>query len=327
MSTGALVICFGPLGRFVDALAAVQRLRAQQAHNRLTLLTAPGLAGLARASSLFDDVSTIELPLSPAALKALVKALRKRRFARIYDLERSQRTLDIQNAFKFFPPPFAGAAPNSKWRLDSPPPHPVDADARLLDLAGIGGRTPLPAPGPDARWLLRRRLGAPSLEPAFFGLERSFVLLNLTREDDGPRWPAERFAELARRVTGARLDCALTGTMADRAIARAVAGNNGQIKDLCARADVYQLAALGARALGVIGHSGGAARLACAAGGRVLSLHQGHADAAASAPRGAGAVALVSTDLARLDAAQVLRTLGMFEPVVSKSLRRHVAER
>ncbi len=327
MSTGALVICFGPLGRFVDALAAVQRLRTQQAHARLTLLTAPALAGLARASSLFDDVSTIELPLSPAALKTLVKALKKRRFTRIYDLERSQRTMDLQGAFRFFAPPFAGAAQNSKWRLDTPPPHPVDADAQLLDLAGIGGSTPLPAPGTDGGWLLRRRLGAPSLEPAFFGLERGFVLLNLTRDDDRPRWPAESFARLARLVVEARLDCAVIGTMADRASARTVASTSGQVKDLCARADIYQLAALGARALGVVGHGGGAARLACAAGGRVLSLHQGHADAAATAPRGSEAVALVSKDLAKLDAAQVLRTLGMFEPVVSKAARRNMIER
>ena len=327
MSTGALVICFGPLGRLIDALAAVQRLRAQKAHARLTLLTAPGLAGLARSSSLFDDVSTIDLPLTPAALKALVKTLKKRRFARIYDLERSPRTQDIQKAFGIFAPPFAGAAERSRWRLKQQPPHPVDADALLLDLAGVGGGTSLPAPGPDGEWLLRRRLGAPSLEPAFFGLERGFVLLNLTREDDRTRWPAAQFSDLARLVIDARLDCALIGTTADRDCARIVAGASEGIKNLCARADFYQLAALGARAQAMIGHGGAAARLACAAGGRTITLHEGRADAGATAPRGAREIALLCENLATLDAAQVMRSLYMFEPAALRPAARNMVER
>lgn len=312
MSVGTLIICFGPLGRFVDALAAVQRLRTEAPHQRLTLLTAPGLVALAKASSLFDDVSTVEPPKTDQACKQLASALKKRKFLRLIDLQRSSLTRSIEDAFGFFAPPFAGAGKRSKWRLAAPPPHPVDADARLLDLIGIGGAGALPAPGPDARWMLRRRAGAPSLEPAFFGLKPHYVLLNLTREDDRPLWPATQFAALGQTIVRAGMDCAVIGTMAERALARNIVGQNGQIRDLVARADAFQLAVLGARAQAMIGHGGAAARLACAAGGRVITLHEGHEDAAATAPRGGGAIALVCPKLAQLEAASAFNVLGMF---------------
>ncbi|PHS29394.1 MAG: hypothetical protein COA85_00630 [Robiginitomaculum sp.] len=313
MSAGALIICFGPLGRLVDAMAAVQRLRQHNTHERLTLLTVPNLAGLAKASSLFDDVSTVELWQNSAALRTLVQALKKRRFGRIYDLERSARTRQLQKAFGMFGPPFAGAARRSKWKLDRVPPHPIDADAALLDVVGLSGHMPSPGPGPEGRWLLRRRAGAPSLEPAFFGLERDFILLNLTRDDEGPRWPNAHFAALGRGIVETGMGCALIGTIADRVYAREVAQIDVRIKDLCARADYYQLAALGAHASVVIGHADGAARLACAAGARTITLHQGHEDANAHAPRGAGAVALVTPSLEALSARSVYDVLGMFK--------------
>lgn len=312
MSAGALIICFGPMSRLVDALAAVQRLRVHNTHERLTLLTVPNLAGLAKASSLFDDVSTVEPWQNSAALRTLVNALKKRHFSRIYDLERSARTHQLQKAFGIFSPPFAGTAMRSKWRLETPPVHPVDADAALLDRVGIGGQQAAPVCGPDGRWLLRRRTGAPSMEPAFFGLERDYVLLNLTRDDNGPRWPGAQFAALARAVVDTGTGCALVGTITDRAYAREIAQIDTRIKDLCARADYFQLAALGARAKAVIGHANGAARLACAAGARTITLHEGHDDAAAHAPRGTGAVALVSPSLNALSARSVLDVLAMF---------------
>ncbi len=312
MSAGALVICFGPLGRLIDAMAAVQRLRAQNTHERLTLLTVPKFADLAKSSSLFDDVSTVDLWQNPNALRSLVQALKKRRFERIYDLERSTRTRQLQNAFGAFSPPFAGAAKRSKWKLATLPPHPLDGDAALLDLVGVGGTTPGPAPGPDGAWLLRRHAGAPSLEPAFFGLEQHYVLLNLSRENEGPCWPVSQFTALARGVVETGMGCALIGTIDDRACAREVVQVDTRIKDLCARADYYQFAALGARAKAVVGHADGAARLSCAVGARTITLHEGHEDANANAPRGRGAVALVSPSLDALPARSVLEVLGMF---------------
>ncbi len=312
MKAGALIICFGPLGRLIDALAAVQRLRAQNTHERLTLLTLPKFADLAKSTSLFDDVSTVDLWQNTNALRTLVQAIKKRRFERIYDLERSSHTLQLQKAFGTFGPAFAGAGKRSKWKLETPPSHPLEADAMLLDMAGIGGRGPGPAPGPDGGWLLRRHAGAPSLEPAFFGLDRHFVLLNLSREDDGPCWPSQQFTALARGIVEAGVGCALIGTIDDRMCAREVVQVDARIKDLCARADYYQLAALGARSKAVVGHADGAARLACAAGARTITLHEGHEDAAANAPRGTGAVALVNASLDALPARSVLDVLSMF---------------
>ena len=313
MSGGALIICFGPLGRLVDAMAAVQRLRVQNAHERLTLLTLPNFAVLAKASSLFDDVSTVEPWKTQAALRTLVQALKKQKFERIYDLERSRRTRDLQKALGVFSPPFAGLGRRSKWRAIDEGMHPVDADARLLDTVGIGGQSPAPVPGPDGRWLLRRRAGTPSLEPAFFGLERDFIMINLSRDDGGPRWSGVQFAGLARGIVETGMSCALVGTIADRVHAREIAHIDDRIKDLCARADYYQLAALGARARAVVGHADGAARLACAAGARTITLHEGHQDAARHAPRGPGAVAFVTPSLEGLPARSVLDVLRMFK--------------
>ncbi|PHS25321.1 MAG: hypothetical protein COA84_07925 [Robiginitomaculum sp.] len=313
MSGGALIICFGPLGRLVDAMAAVRRLRVHNAHDRLTLLTLPNFAVLAKASSLFDDVSTVEPWKTAAALRTLVQALKKQKFERIYDLERSRRTRDLQKAFGVFSPPFAGLGRRSKWRAIDEGFHPVDADAQLLDLVGIDGQSPAPVAGPDGHWLLRRRAGTPSLEPAFFGLERDFIMLNLSRDGGGPRWSGVQFAGLARGIVEAGMSCALVGTIADRVHAREIAHIDERIKDLCARADYYQLAALGARARAVVGHADGAARLACAAGARTITLHEGHQDAAMHAPRGPGAVALVTPSLEGLPARSVLDVLRMFK--------------
>ncbi len=312
MSADALIICFGPLGRFVDALAAVKRVHEANAHPRLTLLTAPNLASLAAATSLFDNINTMEPPANGKGLRALAKVLKSRRYARIYDFERSALSRKLLDAIGMFGPNVAGQNRRAKWCLETEPPHPLDADADLLDLCGIGGQTPRPAPGPDLRMLLRRRAGAPSLEPEFFGLTRPFIIINLPAEGAANRWPEEQYGRLALAILAARTGCALTGPFGARALARNIARQDERIKDLCARTDFFQIAALANHAGGMVGHANGNMHLAAAAGGLVISLHQGHEDANAHSPRGRRAIAFVAPDIQTLPAHNVRDALQMF---------------
>jgi len=149
-----------------------------------------------------------------------------------------------------------------------PPADLPEVAAKLLLLNGLGLRPP-PRP--------------PTLQTAL-GLEHSawageatralpaFAALNPGARKADHRWPAERFADLAR-VLGARgLPSLVTWGPGEEALARAVAASSGGAASMAPPSDLGRLAALFRRAALVVTNDTGPMHLAAACGAPVLAL-------------------------------------------------------
>jgi ADP-heptose:LPS heptosyltransferase len=111
---------------------------------------------------------------------------------------------------------------------------------------------------------------------------------------DSKLWPAGHWALLARRLTGAGADVALTGSAADRQVTAAIAAQaraGGRLADLAGRADLKTLAAMQSLARAVVSTDTGTMHLAAAVGAPVVALF-GPTSARRTGPYGAGHLVL-----------------------------------
>ncbi len=312
MSKKTLVVCFGPLGRLLNAFCASARLRAALPSEHLVLLTDPSLVGLASRSPWFDDIISADLNAADTNFSRLAKVIKQSKYDKIIDLDRSKQTASLFAAFGLFAPKFASNAPRAKWTFSGKPDHPIEEDDRLLDMMGIAKVEADLSLGPELDWLLRHSGKTPSLQPGYFRLEGEYILLNLGRPDPENGWPAAAFQTLAGYILGMDKMLAITGTIEAREMARPLLRNYPQIRDLCARVDAFQLANLGAKAKGVVGLPDGILHLCAVGSRRCISLHGSAVDAKRNAIRAAGAMTLISDPIEDLSADDVVKAMKMF---------------
>lgn len=145
------------------------------------------------------------------------------------------------------------------WREDEPEPR------RWLRLAEAAG-APAVEPRLEFPLLPTDRAGAADLLARLPAGDGPVVLLHPGAKDPTRRWPAARFAELARRLAaelGARL--ALSGGPGERPLTAAIAANAPAL-DLAGETDLGTLAALIAGAELLVTNDTGTSHLAAAAG-------------------------------------------------------------
>ncbi len=292
-----LVIKLGALGDFVQALAAAAAIRRHHARERITLLTTAPYAELASASGLFDRILLDRRPRPwafPDWLR-LRRMLAGGRFERVYDLQTSDRSsFYLQLMGK---PQWSGIA----WRsshphanLDRDRQHTLDRQAEQLLMAGIYPVAPWPSLSLDA--------------PLPEGLEgRPFALLIPGSAPHRPRkrWPADRYAALARLLEKAGLPPVIVGLAGEKEIAEEIRRHAPEAKDLVGRTDIVSLAALARRAAVAIGNDTGATHLAAASATPVVVLFSAASDPDLCAPRGPMVRVLREGDLSLLPVERV----------------------
>ena len=146
-----LVIKLSALGDVVLSIGAFQAIRAHHAEARITLLTTQPFARLAEASGCFDAVWIDERPpiRRPDRWLALGRRLRRARFDRVYDLQRSDRTAGY--FYLAGRPQWVGtvAGCSHRYRMPREPlPHVALREADQLAGAGIA-----PIEAPDLSFL------------------------------------------------------------------------------------------------------------------------------------------------------------------------------
>lgn len=288
-----LVIKLGALGDFVLALAALRRIREAHPGAEITLLTTPPYAALAEASPSVDRVETDGRPKGMAAALRLIGRLRAAGYDRVYDLQTSSRSSFYFQLLRPDPPEWSGIArgcshPHRNPDRDSM--HTLERQAEQLKDAGIwpdAPTSPGTAPPPDLSWMA---LGTvPELKPGWFGLDRPYALLvpggSPHRLDK--RWPAGRYARLARQLADSGVGVAVIGGAGEAEAAREIQAACPAVRDLTGRTDFAQIAALGAGAALAVGNDTGPTHLIAAAGAPTLALFSDASDPALCAPRGA----------------------------------------
>src|SRR5207244_1165113 len=287
-------------GDFVQALGPFAAIRRHHAGDRISLLTTRPLAAFARELGYFDEVLVDERP-APLALfgwLALRRRLRAGGFHRVYDLQTSHRSGAYAALFQPGMPEWSGIA----WRcshphanLDRDRQHTLDKQAEQLLMAGIYP-TPLPKL-PPLDQVLPEQL-----------VTRDFVILvpGSSPQHPAKRWPAARFALLARALDEKGYLPVVVGSAHERPLAAAIGEACPAALDLVGLTDIALLAALAQRAALTVGNDTGVCHLAAAAGCPTVVLFSRESDPARVAPRGSVVRILGAPDLNDLPAATVI---------------------
>ncbi|MET8358356.1 glycosyltransferase family 9 protein [Micromonospora sp. NPDC005171] len=231
------------VGDLVTAVPALRALRAAYPSRELAL-AAPGwlapLVDLVGGVDRLVDTTGLDRPLRVGTAPRVAVNLHGRgpQSHRLLAATRPGRLLA-------FASPDAGFADGPRWAVDE---HEVDRWCRLLSWYDI--------PADRADLSLRR--------PASAGLPSGVTLLHPGSKIPAKRWPAERFAALARALTGQGHRVLLTGSADERALASRVAEAAGLSSHavLAGRTDLGALAALVADARLVVSGDTGVAHLA-----------------------------------------------------------------
>ncbi len=296
-----LVIKLSALGDFVLSIGAFQAIRAHHAEARITLLTTQPFARLAEASNCFDQVWIDARPpiRRPDRWLALGRRLRRAGFDRVYDLQRSDRTAGY--FYLAGRPQWVGTVAGCSHRYRMPPaprPHVALREADQLAGAGIA-----PIEAPDLSFL--------EADVGRFQLAAPYALLVPGAAPHRPakRWPAARFAALARELVGRGVTPVLLGTGAEARALAEIAAACPEARDLCGQTGLEELASLARGAALAVGNDTGPMHLIAAAGCPCLVLYSAESDPARTAPRGKKVEILREASLADLDLGRVLAAL------------------
>ena len=319
-----LVIKLGALGDFIQSLAAARMIRDYHVGARITLLTTDPFRDFARACPYFDVVESDGRPRDPQDVAKLIARIRAARYDAVYDLQTSGRTGNYYLGLRPWPPRWSGIAPGCSHPHANPERenmHTLDRLADQLHEAGLGPRDGFPvgqAPLPDLSWIRTALRDPPSLQPAYFGINGPFVIMIPGASAHRPekRWPAERYGELARKIAERGVIPVVIGAQDEREAGTVVARMEPRAKNLVTRTNLFQIAALAAKANAAVGNDTGPMHIAAAAGAACVVLFSADSNPAKVAPRGRSAVlALTAPSLADLpvdDVARAVSNVGGF---------------
>lgn len=286
------MIRLSALGDFVQSMGPFAAIREHHPDARITLLTTKPFVGLAKASPYFDEVWIDHRPKPwdvPGMLR-LRKMLRSAKFQMVYDLQTSERSSRYFHLVQTGTP-WSGIAANASHPHDNPDRnsmHTIDRQADQLRMAGIAETPP-----PDLSWVQR--------DLRKFHLPQNFVLLvpGGSAHRSGKRWPAEHYAEIARRLGERGIASVVIGTGADKDAADQVLAGCKTAMSLLDHTDILDIPAIARAAWAALGNDTGPMHLAAAAGCRSVVLFSGDSDPDLCAPRGRVAI-LRKPDLADL---------------------------
>ena len=290
-----LVIKLGALGDFVQAIGPMRAIRHFHGDAHITLLTTPPFESLGRACGLFDDIIALPRPgkFDVAGWLALRARLLRGGFARVYDLQNSDRTALY---LRLFPrrarPDWVGAAPGAAIRNASPGRTAGSAftgHVQTLALAGVTGVTV-----DDLSWMTG--------DAARFGVRAPYVLLvpGASPGRDEKRWPAAHYAALARALAGDGLHPVVIGAEDERAAAQAIRAAAPAALDLTGRTAVTDIPALARGAAAAVGNDTGPMHLIAPTGCPSLVLFSAASIPDRHAPLGPRVHTLRATDIAAI---------------------------
>jgi len=302
-----LVIKLSALGDIVLALGPMATLRRHHADAHLTLLTTPPFAPLLEASGLFDAIHLDPKagPRRPGAYVGLIRWLAAARFDRVYDLQTSDRSSGYFQALRLMgqAPPWSGIARGCAFRHDTPHRtrlHSIERQAEQLRLAGIPETL-----FPDLSFTWQ---GPNAADVDRFGLPQPFALLVPGGSAHRPekRWPAERFAALARSLSDEGLTPVLLGTASEAGVIEQVRAGCPAAVPLVDRTALLDIPALGHRAALAVGNDTGPLHMIALAGCPTVALFSAASNPDKHRPRGPAVACLRRDALADLPTSEVI---------------------
>jgi ADP-heptose:LPS heptosyltransferase len=337
-----LAIKHGALGDIILATAAFAAIRKHHADARITLLTTKPYAALLAQSPYFDEILIDPKPklFQFGKLLALIRLLRSKPWAWVYDLQTSSRTTRYQWLLKRPWPNISNAS-----RFSSHPRPGYDISQHSLDnlrdqlaVAGV-----IVGAMPDVSWLkeegagdwgleagsvvpppLRGRLGGGALDIAPSssspppnpprkgeGLPVPYALLIPGGAAHRPekRWPADRYAALAEALVTRNITPVLIGTHAEAEALDAIAAEVPKAIHLGGKTSIAQLADLARGAAFAVGNDTGPMHLIAATNCPSTVIFSAASSPTRSRPLGKYVTVLQSANLHDLSVERVLASL------------------
>lgn len=235
-----LVIKTDGLAAFVTAEPLFEAIRSAHPGARISLLTQTHLQRIARASPYFDQVAAMPDFRDPEAKKAFVQQVRSSRFAYIYDLAANEDARRLYAALGPIRPKWRSVAPAPRAaRKRGTPEEGLPNTAKFSASLGLDALSRLP----DFAWALANRKDTASMQPSWFGVSGVYGLL-MPGIDETRRWPAVRYAELARMMSKKGIMPVMVGAKELHPFADEVANEAPELVDITGKADHLQLVAL-----------------------------------------------------------------------------------
>ncbi len=262
-----LVIKLGAFGDFIQGLGAMKAIRHHHQNAHITLLTTKPFADLAKRCGYFDTVQIDTKPrwINPSAWLRLRRWFNTQNFARVYDLQNSDRTAFYFSLFRP-KPEWVGIAKGASHRNTDPnrtKKHGFAALCDTLALADIYDVEP-----DDLRWM--------EADTARFALTQPYALIISGSAANRPekRWPAKHFAALCDHLARAGIQPVLIGTEADTQATEQIItlAQTKSILDLTGKTAMDDLPALARGAVVAIGNDTGPMHMIAATGCQSLVL-------------------------------------------------------
>ena len=274
-----LVIKHGALGDFVLATGPFKAIRGHHPDAHITLLTEPGFARLGTECGWFDSiwVDPRPKPWQAAAWLGLVRKLRSGHFARVYDLQNSDRTSTYFRLLRRPRPQWSGIAPGCSLPHRTSHRQSLHTLARQAEQLAIAGITSVPSP--DMSWA---RADATRFELGHFAL----LVAGGAAHRPAKRWPADRYAELAQHLHLQGTRPVLIGAEAEREILSEIAVAVPAAADLCGRTSIEEIASLARGATVAVGNDTGPMHVIAAIGCPSVVLFSAASDPTRTAPVG-----------------------------------------
>ncbi len=255
------------MGDVIQATGPFAAIRRHHDDAHITLLTTKLFDEFASAGGWFDDVWIDDRPSWRELPKwfAMRKRLRGANFDRVYDLQTSDRTAIIFRLFGFArKPEWSGTVPGCSHRHTNPQRdfiHTIERQAEQLAIAGI---TQVAPPNLDH---ITSDIGR-------FELPAPYVLLVPGGSPHRPdkRWPANNYAELARRLLAKGVTPVVIGGTAETQIASAIATFCVGAIDLTTATSMIDIVELSRGAAGAVGNDTGPMHVIAAAGAPSVAL-------------------------------------------------------
>ena len=303
MAQNILVIKLSALGDFMTALGAMRAIREHHKDARITLLTTKPFIDIARASNYFDEILLDEKPrwINPSGWMSLRRKLNAGKFARVYDLQNSDRTAFYLRLFSPRPE-WVGAAPGASHRNDSPERtrgHAFLGHQQTLALAGITSVTV-----DTLEWMQG--------DLAKFALSKPYVLLvpGCSPLHPEKRWAPASYRAVAVALLEKNIQPVVLGTAAEADVNKEIASVEG-VLDLTGQTTLFEIAALARGASGAVGNDTGPSHIiALTACPLVMLFSTKSSTILKHGPLGANAHPLEATDLATITPVQVIDVLG-----------------
>lgn len=301
-----LVIKLGALGDFIQALGPMAAIRAHHLGAEIVLLTTAPFAGLAKASGYFDEVWIDDrAPLwRPDRLLALRRRLRQGGFARVYDLQTSDRTGWYFHLFdRRHRPEWSGIARGCSHRHSNPDRnrmHTLARQAEQLEIAGIDH-----VPPPEVDFL--------KADIRDLAVNAPFVLVVPGGAAHRPekRWPQHHYRALAAAIDEAGLQPVLIGAAAEMSILRHVAEAVPGARNLAGLTSLAEIAELARQAHAAVGNDTGPMHLIAAVGCPSVVLFSDASDPALCAPRGRRVAVLHRPRIDDIEVTEVIEALSL----------------